>query len=159
MSPRTPLDVSTLDYQALTPLQRSAIVATVMRQARATRATEIRALLRGSWRGMLRFAARSWRAGRCAGRAAAAVAVTAWGRHQERRQRHIATARLYAMDDHALKDIGLRRGEIAFIVSGAVDPTRRGRSAARPPSRSGASPRPVQRFDRPLILVRNGCAG
>jgi hypothetical protein len=35
------------------------------------------------------------------------------------------------MDDRALRDIGLRRGEIAFAVSGAPDPTRRPRAGSR----------------------------
>jgi hypothetical protein len=35
------------------------------------------------------------------------------------------------MDDRALRDIGLRRGEIEFAVSGALDPTRRPRPGSR----------------------------
>jgi uncharacterized protein YjiS (DUF1127 family) len=131
MAPRTEFDFSTLDYQALSPDERRAVVHEVVREARVARAKEIAVVARATWQGVAQTGTLGWRVLRSAGQAAAAATMAAWQRHQERRRLRRAAAQLYAMDDRALRDIGLRRGEIEFVVSGALDPTRRPRPGSR----------------------------
>jgi uncharacterized protein YjiS (DUF1127 family) len=149
--PRTEIDFSALDYQALSPAQRRAVVQVVVREARVARAKEIAAVARAAWQGVSRTATLGWRALRSVGRAASAATMAAWQRHQERRRLRRAAAQLYAMDDRALRDIGLRRGEIEFAVSGALDPTRRPRAGNRvrgcvEARRPKQGPQPTQRL-------------
>jgi uncharacterized protein YjiS (DUF1127 family) len=163
MASRTELDFSVADYHALPPAQQRATVQAVIRRAHVARSEEIAALACAAGRGLARFAAFGWASTWRFGRSAAASATAAWRRHQERRWRRIAAAQLYAMDDRALQDIGLRRGEIEFAVTGAIDPTRRPRTERQQASFAStdhASPslQPAQRPDE-FILARNGCAG
>jgi uncharacterized protein YjiS (DUF1127 family) len=163
MAHHSEFDFSQFDFHAQTPERQRIVVRTVIRQAHADRAEEIAALARAGWQGISRIAAYAWRAGRFLGQTGGTVAMTLWRGYRERRQRRIAAAQLHAMDDRALRDIGLRRGEIEFVLSGATDPTRRPRSAGRRfsvASMDYASPslQPAQRPDE-FILARNGCAG
>jgi uncharacterized protein YjiS (DUF1127 family) len=144
------------EFHTLTPAQRNAAVRVVMREAKQVRAQAFRDLFRGfgrwSWSAMV------WGSG-----GVRRLGAAAWRRYSERRRRRLAAARLYAMDDRMLKDIGLRRGEIDFVVSGAQDPTRIPRSpnVARDPLaafRPKPGKQPVQRAEAPLVL-RNSCAG
>jgi uncharacterized protein YjiS (DUF1127 family) len=124
-SAQTDVEVTWGDYLALSPTQQRQVTQRVIREAHVARAKEVRAALGAVWRG----------AARAVGVAADGV-VTAWHWYHERRERRITAARLYAMDDRMLHDIGLRRGEIDFLVAGKEDPTRRPRAAAKP--RAGA---------------------
>jgi uncharacterized protein YjiS (DUF1127 family) len=151
MASRTEFDFSTLDYQALSPAERRAVVQVVVRGARVARAKEIAAVVHAAWQGVSRTGALGWRILRPARRAASAATLAAWQRHQERRRLRRAAAQLYAMDDRALRDIGLRRGEIEFAVSGALDPTRRPRAGNRARGcvealRPKQGPQPTQRL-------------
>ena len=144
MAPRIEFDFSKVDYQALSPAERTAVVQEVVRQAHVDRAREIAVVARAAWRGISRAAL-------ILGRAAPAAAIAAWRRHRDRRARRLAAAQLYAMDDRALRDIGLRRGEIEFSVSGALDPTRRPRAGSRARGsvetpRPKPGPQPTQRL-------------
>ena len=124
MGPRSEFDFNSLDYQSLSPAQRAAVVQEVVRQAHVDRAKEIAAVARATWRGISRTAL-------ILGQTGASAAVEVWRRRQQRRRQRLAAAQLYAMDDRALRDIGLRRGEIEFAVNGALDPTRRPRTVGR----------------------------
>jgi uncharacterized protein YjiS (DUF1127 family) len=144
MASRTEFDFSKVDYQALSPAQRTAVVQEVVRQARVDRAREIAVVVRAAWRGISQAAL-------ILGRTVSAAATAAWRRHRDRRARRLAAAQLYAMDDRALRDIGLRRGEIEFAVSGALDPTRRPRAGNRVRGcvealRPKQGPQPTQRL-------------
>ena len=140
------------EFHKLTPAQRDIVVRRVIREAKAARAQALRDAFRAVVRRIGAFA----------------VAFGAlWRRYQRRRGERIAAARLYAMDDHMLKDIGIRRGEIEFAVSGREDPTRLPRHGKRDPlaalrPRPGPQARPQIRrpaqADLPLVL-RNSCAG
>jgi uncharacterized protein YjiS (DUF1127 family) len=57
--------------------------------------------------------------------------VALWRRYHRWRSDRIAATWLHAMDDRMLKDIGLCRGEIDFVLRGVKDPTRvpRGRAS------------------------------
>jgi uncharacterized protein YjiS (DUF1127 family) len=152
------------DYHSLTLRQRDLVVRLIIREAREERARAMREKIQG-------FASWSWAAAarglatlRPAGVAVRGLAAAAWRRYDRRRRQRITAAQLYAMDDRELKDIGLRRGDIDFVLSGIKDPTRRPRAArpARPPfaatDYSSPSLESVQRVGAPLRL-RNECAG
>ena len=80
------------DWRALTPVQRGLLTRLLVRHADATRARAIGAALRAAWRGLLR----------------------------RQRYRH-ELGELAAMDDLALRDIGISRCEVcAAIRSGDV---------------------------------------
>src|SRR6516225_8213447 len=50
--------------------------------------------------------------------AAAAAAGNCWRAYIRRRERNAAVRELRALDDRALKDIGITRGEIEWVVDG-----------------------------------------
>ena len=91
---------------------------------------------------------------------AAAVAATAgkwWRAYALRRERNAAVRELRALDDRALKDIGINRSEIEWVVDGQDDTRLRdatitaNRSRRRDPAAGTATaPRP-QPSARPLI--------
>jgi uncharacterized protein YjiS (DUF1127 family) len=71
-----------------------------------------------------------WTAGRPAGRSSVGRKVAdmtrhAWMRYWTRRAERSAIAVMYALDDRALKDIGLDRSEIESVVHGATPCERR----------------------------------
>jgi len=152
------------EYHTLTPGERDAVVRRVIREAKADRADAMRELLHAfrnrSWKAVARGLDRM----RPIGAAARRLVTAAWRRYQQRRRLRTTAAQLYAMDDRELKDIGLRRGDIEFVLSGINDPTRRPRTArpVRDPlagiDYSSPSLEPVQRVGGPLLL-RNECAG
>ena len=59
------------------------------------------------------------------GRKVADMTRHAWTRYWTRRAERAAIAMLYALDDRALKDIGLNRSEIKSVVHGAAPGERR----------------------------------
>jgi uncharacterized protein YjiS (DUF1127 family) len=152
------------DYQTLTAGQRDALVRRVLREAQTDRAEAMRgvfrALGRGAWKAVVWGFARL----RPVWAAASRPAAAAWQSYDRRRRLRATAAQLYAMDERELKDIGLNRGDIAFVLSGIKDPTRRARTGrpAQDPRRciDSAKPSrgPVQRAGAPLLL-RNECAG
>jgi len=130
-------------FEALTPAEQSALVQSKIREAHAMRALAIRGALRAVWRATARI---TWRFGRTAATALAAALEGYWDRHRRR----LAAAQLHAMDDRMLQDIGLRRSEIDFVVSGVDDPTRRPRRAdlarrRKDPVSRRPSPPPLRR--------------
>ena len=150
-------------YQALNPTQQASFVRRHIHEARVARAVGFRVVLRQVRRCLCKAMALSIAGLRRAGVGIGGLIVTAWRAYQRRRQRRLASLRLHAMDDRMLKDIGLRRGEIDFVLSGVEDPTRR----PRPPRAqtsipiADARPRvenPVQRDDE-WFLLRKACAG
>lgn len=155
------------DYHTLTPSQREAVIRLVVRDAKEERAETLRragrVLAVWSWRG----AGRGLNGIRQIGGAARRLTLAGWRRYQLRRRRRLAAIRLHGMDDRMLKDIGLNRGDIDYVVSGTVDPTRIARTP-RAQQRRGRDPlaalrpkpgkQPAQRADLPLVL-RNSCAG
>ena len=152
------------DYQALTPRERDLLIRKVTEQARAARALEMRAALRWLWSKSLRAADAAPRAGQSVGGAAGAAIAAVWRAYRRRRSRRLDAQRLHAMDDRMLKDIGLRRGEIEFVLNGADDPTRRprpakpSRSPANVAGRTGRNRQAARRRYFPFVC-RNGCAG
>jgi uncharacterized protein YjiS (DUF1127 family) len=93
------------DFQALPARDREALLRGIIRQAHADRATALRAALRNSvvWL----WNAATWLAGTLARLGAAYV-------DQRRYRRQIDE--LHALSDYELKDIGIRRSEIYWVV-------------------------------------------
>jgi uncharacterized protein YjiS (DUF1127 family) len=105
MSGNTKFDFTNLDYQSLSPQQREALVRGIIRQAQADRARAMRAALR-------KPAAWLWNVATMV--AKALVRVGAAYVDQRRYGRQIAE--LQGLSDHELKDIGVRRSEIYWVV-------------------------------------------
>jgi uncharacterized protein YjiS (DUF1127 family) len=151
------------EFPMATPMQRDAMIRAAICSAKAARGEAIRQALVTLGRWFRAGAVWSFNAIRPTGVAAGRLLASGWRRYQDRRRRRLAAMRLHAMDDRMLKDIGLRRGEIDFVLSGVEDPTRIPRPA--PASRDRIAtlrPRPhgidAQRADA-LVLARNACAG
>ena len=98
-------DLQTLDFRALTPTQWSALKAQLIEQARQNRNAELRkaTALRFDWPERVLSAV-----SRAFIRRMRAFVISRW--------RRAAFTALSALDDRALHDIGLRRGEIFSAV-------------------------------------------
>jgi uncharacterized protein YjiS (DUF1127 family) len=98
-------DITGFDDQPLSPQQRGALVQRVIREARADRARAIRGAVRS-------LPARLWRAVTATGSAIARLGRAFADRRRHGRQ----MAELQGLTDYELKDIGLRRSEIYWVV-------------------------------------------
>jgi uncharacterized protein YjiS (DUF1127 family) len=105
MSGNKKFDFTNVDYSSLTPPQREALVQLIIREAHAERARAVRAAFRASvlW---------LWRLTVAAGRAVARLGRA----YADRRRYGRQMAELNALTDYELKDIGLRRSEIYWVV-------------------------------------------
>ena len=79
----------------------------IVRRAEVARARALRGLVGGVLRGL-----------RTAASAVAATAGKWWRAYTLRRQRNAAVRELHALDDRELKDIGITRSEIEWVVDG-----------------------------------------
>jgi uncharacterized protein YjiS (DUF1127 family) len=121
----------------------------IIRRAEAARAQAVRGLVGAVLRGL-----------RTAAWAVAATAGKWWRAYALRRERNAAVRELHALDDRTLKDIGINRSEIEWVVDGE-DATRlrdatiaANRSRRRDPTASPSmTPRP-QPSGKPLIKKR-----
>jgi uncharacterized protein YjiS (DUF1127 family) len=105
MSGNERFDFTNVDYWSLSPLQREALVQRIIREAHAEQAKALRAALRTlvAWLRKLTVAA--------------GAAVARLGRaYADRRRYGRQMAELQALSDYELKDIGLRRSEIYWVV-------------------------------------------
>jgi uncharacterized protein YjiS (DUF1127 family) len=135
------------EYQSLSPQEQSVLVRRLIRQAQIDRANAIRAALTDllGWLGRAAIAigarfARSYRA------------------YAARRRYRQGMAELNALSDHELKDIGVRRSEIYWVVhhGRTVPDARASEPAVRPvraetPAETGVGarkPRPPVHDDR-----------
>ncbi len=119
------------DLESLTPLQRSALTARLVRQAREARAHAIgAALLRlvQAWRRREGLADMSLAGSELQGPAMWCFAVRAaeairavWARHASRRRQLRELRELCAMDDMLLKDLGISRLDIQASIRSGVD--------------------------------------
>jgi uncharacterized protein YjiS (DUF1127 family) len=79
----------------------------IIRRAEAARARALRGLVGAVLRGL-----------RTAAWAVAATAAKWWRAYALRRERNAAIRELHALDDRELKDIGINRSEIEWVVDG-----------------------------------------
>jgi uncharacterized protein YjiS (DUF1127 family) len=123
------------DYRKLTPEQWTELRNCIEGLARAARAQALRDLLD---RGLCLLRGAGNGAREVAGLVAGAIAATArrwWTAYAARRERRAAVRELAALDDRALKDIGLTRSEIEYVVYGQA--IGRWREGAVVPARGG----------------------
>src|SRR6516165_2569754 len=139
-------DENDFHYNGLAPGEWDKARARIIRRAESARAQALRDLA-GVVLRPLRSAA--W--------AVAATAGSWWRAYALRRERHAAVRELRALDDRTLKDIGVNRCEIEWVVDGHDDTRLRdatisaNRSRRRDPAAGTATaPRP-QPSARPLI--------
>ena len=98
-------DLRTLDFRALTPADWSALKNRLIEQARQNRNAELRKAMAHAFAGperLLGAISRAFIRSKCA--------------FLMSRRRKAAFLALSALDDRALRDIGLRRGEIFSVV-------------------------------------------
>jgi uncharacterized protein YjiS (DUF1127 family) len=116
----------------------------IIRRAEVARAQALRGLVGAVLRGL-----------RTAAWAVAATAGKWWRAYALRRERNAAVRELHALDDRMLRDIGVSRSEIEWVVYGRDATRLRDASIAanrsrRHDARSGASARPQQTRKRPI---------
>ncbi len=113
----TEIDFQAFDYRRLGPAQRAAVMHHALRRARIERSRAVRAMATG-------LAALL--------RQSAAVAIRWYRTRALRRRQRMIADELRGMDDHLLRDIGVRRCEIVSLVTmGDKDDTRVPRPASR----------------------------
>ena len=103
-------DFAGTDFHSFSLQQRDALVQRVIREARAERARAVRGALRG-------LPAWLWKAVTATGSAIARLGRAFADRRRHGRQ----MAELQALTDYELKDIGLRRSEIYWVVHNGRD--------------------------------------
>jgi uncharacterized protein YjiS (DUF1127 family) len=101
MPERFEIDFGRLDYPALSPGERDQVRRWVVQRAQADR-TEARRRLAGGLAALVR--------------GGAAAVASRWRARLDRRRKRLAAARLKALDDAALKDMGVCRCEIDSIA-------------------------------------------
>jgi uncharacterized protein YjiS (DUF1127 family) len=104
------IDENAFNYNGLTPEGWERVRQRIIRRAEAARAQTLRDLF-GAVLRPLRIAA--W--------AVAATAGKWWRAYALRRERNAAVRELSALDDRTLKDIGINRCEIEWVVDGHDD--------------------------------------
>jgi uncharacterized protein YjiS (DUF1127 family) len=153
-------DENAFYYNGLAPEEWERARQRMIRRAQAARARALRDLAGAVLRLLLAAAGGAVATIRTLATAAAATAGEWWRAYALRRERSAAVRELRALDDRALKDIGINRGEIEWVVEGRDDTRLRdatiaaNRSRRRDPT-AGASmtPRP-QPCGKPLIKKR-----
>jgi len=124
------------EHRPLTPEQLDQLKRAAERAAREHRARMVRGLGIAVL-ASLRSAARGGRdIARALGDRAAAVASAGWSAYADWRERRAAVKELAALDDRTLKDLGLTRSEIEYVV-GRWDAARPSKRQA--PARLGAA--------------------
>lgn len=95
------IDFSRLDYAALSNRQRALVLRQAMERAHVERSQAMWRMIAAVTAGFRRIAG----------------GIAQWyGEYRQRRRRQSEVAVLYALDDHALKDIGVARCEIDRLV-------------------------------------------
>jgi uncharacterized protein YjiS (DUF1127 family) len=103
-------DENAFYYNGLTPQEWERVRQRIVRRAEAARAQALRDLAGVVLRPL-----------RTAARAVAATAGKWWRAYALRRERNAAARELRALDDRTLKDIGINRCEIDWVVDGRDD--------------------------------------
>jgi uncharacterized protein YjiS (DUF1127 family) len=153
-----PIEQGDFDYGNLTPEQWFELRGRIESQARAARTRALRDLLRNgiAW---LRAAGNGAReAAHLAAGFLAGVPRRWWGAYAARRERRAAVRELAALDDRTLKDIGLSRSEIEYVVYGqAIGRWREGAALPAGCDEASAGMRPrtgSSLLDRPALDKR-----
>jgi len=169
------IDGNALDYNRLTPEEWDRLRRQAVHRAHVARARALRDVIGGGVRA-LRAAA----IGALLGAAAEAAVTTArkwWRAYTLRRERKAAVRELRALDDRTLRDIGVNRSEIDWVVYGRdetrlrdLEPLAPARRAQRHDRAVAANEQAPDQEERRLAwraryptvssnVARNGCAG
>src|SRR6266568_4457751 len=108
-------------YNGLTPEEWEKARQRIVRRAQAARAQALRDLAGAVLRLLQAAAGGAVASIRTVATAAAATAGKWWRAYALRRERNAAVHELRALDDHTLKDIGINRSEIEWVVDGRDD--------------------------------------
>jgi uncharacterized protein YjiS (DUF1127 family) len=134
------LDFEQLDYRTLTQAQWDDLRWDIIRRAERARAQALRALFGQVWAQLRRMV--------LVLRDSAATAATRWWRvHAERRRRRRDMGELLGLSDRELKDIGVRRSEVYWVVY-------HGRELPRPHPASPPTCHPHSRAANPVTDPR-----
>jgi len=150
-------DGNAFDYNGLTSQEWERAKQRIIHRAEAARAQALRAIAGAVLRLLQAAASGAVATIRTAATAVAGTAGKWWRAYALRRERNAAVRELRALDDRTLKDIGINRSEIEWVVEGRDDTRSRDATIAanrsrRRDSAAGTSmtPRP-QRSAKPLI--------
>jgi len=146
-------DGNALDYNRLSPEEWDRLRRQAMHRAHVARARALRDVIGGGVRG-LRAAAVSALLG-AAAETAVSTARKWWRSYTLWRERKAAVRELHALDDRTLRDIGVNRCEIDWVVYGEDttrlrDATIAGDRPRRRDARPGVTTRPQQTRTRPI---------
>src|SRR5262249_24051779 len=142
-------DENSFYYNSLTPEEWERARQRIVRRAEAARAQALRDLAGAVLRPL-----------RAAARAVAAAAGSWWHAYALRRERNAAVRELRALDDRTLKDIGVNRCEIEWVVDGHDDTRLKdatiaaNRSRRRDPAAGTGMTSKPQPSGKPLIKKR-----
>ena len=147
------IDGNALDYNRLTPEEWDRLRRQAVHRAHVARARALRDVIAGGVRA-LRTAA----IGALLGAAVETAVTTArkwWRAYSLRRERKAAVRELRALDDRTLRDIGVNRCEIEWVVYGQDatrlrDATSAANHSRRRDARTGTTARPEQTRKHPI---------
>ena len=147
------IDVDALDYKGLPPEQWDRLRRQAMHRAHLARGRALRDVIGGGVRALRAAAASA-----LLGAAAETVVTTArtwWRAYALWRERSSAVRELRALDDRTLRDIGVNRSEIEWVVYGSDATRLRDASIAanrcrRRDARTGATARSQQTTKQPI---------
>jgi len=105
-----------IDYRSLTPDQRQGPKQDLIRRGQAARAQALHDLVGAVLRALQDAAGGGTAIIRALAKAVLAAAGKRWRAHTIRRTRIVAIRELHTLDDHMLKDIGVSRSEIDWVV-------------------------------------------
>ena len=105
-----------IDYRGLTPDQRQRVMQPVIRHAQAARAQAPQDLGGAGLRTLQAAAGGGGAIIRALAKAAIVAAGKWWRAHTIRRARIAAVRELHALDERTLRDIGVSRSEIEWVV-------------------------------------------
>jgi uncharacterized protein YjiS (DUF1127 family) len=154
------IDENAFNYNGLTPEEWERARQRIVHRAEAARAQALRDLAGAVLRPLRAAAGAALAAIRTLATAVAATAGSWWRAYALRRERNAAVWELRALDDRALKDIGINRSEIEWVVDGADDTRLRdatiaaNRSRRRDPAAATGMTSKPQPSGKPLIKKR-----
>jgi uncharacterized protein YjiS (DUF1127 family) len=144
------------EHRPLSPDEFDRLRRAAERGASEHRGQLVRSLFIAMVGSLRRIAGRARRAARALAHRAAVTARERWRAYAGWRERRAAIKELASLDDRTLKDLGLTRSEIEFVVRGSEPPRLRAPQAV--PMRHPSARPAVVAACRPAVLIDRSAA-